>query len=290
MLFTRRKRLKELAEAEARGESFWSARFETPARWKLLHAFNDACPSHMREPYAETARALILREEGLPFLSKSTMNPLEDLLTFLLNCDDKLVPTVIEAIAGVFSRFPYGIHGVIGATGPVDSEGFASVVNMILREHRISYELVDGQMIPFASKELHTEIVAPTLRLLSGRSGWEKVESAYQDALAELSDGKPTDAITDVGTALQEALLVLGCKGNALGPLIKSARNGGLLAPHDSAMTEAVERLMNWVSADRSESGDGHRVVAVTTDDAWLMVHVVGALILRLAGSPRGKR
>jgi hypothetical protein len=290
MLYARRKRLKDLAEAEARGKSLWSAHFDEQARWKLVHAFRDACPEHMRETYAETARALILRDEGLPYLIDGNLNHQADLLDFLLKCEDELAPSAIEAIAKVFSSYPYGVPGVMGVIGPVNSEGFAQSVNTILREHRIGYELVDHEMIPVASKELHTEVVAPTLRLLSGRSGWDKVESAYQDALAELSDGKPADAITDAGTALQEALVLLGCKGNALGPLIKSARNNGLFAAHDSAMTQAIEGLMNWVSADRSESGDGHHVVAVTIDDAWLAVHVVGALILRLAGSPRGQR
>lgn len=53
----------------------------------------------------------------------------------------------------------------------------------MLTEHRISYELVDGQMMEFKSKELHQDVVVPTLRLLSGRLGWEKVEAAYQNAL-----------------------------------------------------------------------------------------------------------
>ena len=59
-------------------------------------------------------------------------------------------------------------------------------------------------------------MVGPTLRLLAGRPGWEAVETAYQKALEEISDGEADDAITDAGTALQEALVLLGCEGNAL--------------------------------------------------------------------------
>jgi hypothetical protein len=89
-------------------------------------------------------------------------------------------------------------------------------------------------MVAFQSKELHESVVSPTLQLLSGREGWEGVEKSYQDALRELSEGHPEDAITDAGTALQEAFNVLGCSGYALGPLVKSARLKGLLGPHDS--------------------------------------------------------
>jgi hypothetical protein len=158
----------------------------------------------------------------------------------------------------------------------------------VLREHRISFELIEGEMVPLASQELHAEAVAPTLRLLSGRGGWEKVEAAYQDALRELADGKPADAITDAATALQEALVALGCKGNALGSLAKSARGKGLLAPHDVPMIDMVEKLIDWVSADRSAKGDAHQATQPSLEDGWLMVHIVGALILRLAGPRRG--
>jgi hypothetical protein len=142
-------------------------------------------------------------------------------------------------------------------------------------------------MVPFASKELHTEIVVPTMHLLSGRVGWEKVESAYQDALGEIADGKPADAITDAGTALQEAFVTLGCEGNTLGVLAKSARRKGLFAPHDALMAEALHKLVDWVSADRSEKGDVHQAGEPSVEDAWLTVHIVGAVILRLVGPPR---
>jgi hypothetical protein len=168
-----------------------------------------------------------------------------------------------------------------------DHEHFWNTVNIVLREHRISFELVGDTMVPFASKELHFEIVVPTMRLLSGRIGWEKVESAYQDALGEIADGKPADAITDAGTALQEALVTLACEGNTLGVLAESARSRGLFAPHDTLMTDMLHKLVDWVSADRSEKGDVHQAREPSVEDAWLTVHIVGALILRLVGPSR---
>jgi hypothetical protein len=43
-----------------------------------------------------------------------------------------------------------------------------------------------------------------------------------------------------------------------------------------------VQLTRGLVSADRSERGDAHLVKESDSDDAWLVVHVVGALILRL--------
>jgi hypothetical protein len=133
-------------------------------------------------------------------------------------------------------------------------------------------------------------VVVPTLRLLAGRVDYAAVEIAYRNALEEISGGKPDDAITDAATALQEMLELLGCEGNALGPLIRDARRKGVLAPHDQTLGDAIAKIGDWVSADRSEMGDGHRgASAATRDDAWLIVHIVGALVLRLASPPRGK-
>ena len=166
---------------------------------------------------------------------------------------------------------------------------FASRVNQILREERVAFELIEGQMVDLESEELHAAVVAPTLRLLSGRADFEGVERTYQKAIMELAASHADDAITDAGTALQETLTVLGCSGNSLGPLITDARKRGLLAPHDAKLDQSISNIMVWVSADRSELGEAHHVSDATVEDAWLIVHIVGALILRLAsGPPRG--
>jgi hypothetical protein len=149
---------------------------------------------------------------------------LADLIAFHHVGDDALLPSMIEAIVQAFE-----ITGIeVGhPAAQADVNKYREQVNTVLREHRISYELVGTEMVPFASKELHAAVVEPALRLLSSRSGWEKVEQAYQAALGELAEGNPADAITDAGTALQEALTLLGCTGNSLGPLVRSARSRG---------------------------------------------------------------
>jgi hypothetical protein len=131
---------------------------------------------------------------------------------------------------------------------------------------------------------MHATVVEPVLALAQGEPKLAAVEHAYQDALSELKpDGDPSDAVTDAGTALQEMLVAVGARGNALGPLLTDARKRELLAPYDSKLAEAIEGLGDWVSADRSERGDAHHVRDASRDDAWLAVRVAGALILRLA-------
>lgn len=276
MLHSRRKRLADLASREAAGESFWTEQFDERARTRIVHAFSDAVGDW--RGYYTYARDAIIRDEGIFFLVSPRLTPDQDLIQYVMVGEDEMIPTVIEAMSAACSG-PVNMQ-----TGGWDrAASFDLTVKIILREHRLSYDLIDGLMIPFSTREIHESVIAPSLKLLAGRPDLEKVESAYHDALEEIVRGNAANAITDAGTALQEALTALGCTGNSLGPLIKSARESGLLAPHDSPMVGAVDKIMNWVSADRSERGDAHEVTSATIDDAWFTVHIVGAIVLRLS-------
>ena len=128
---------------------------------------------------------------------------------------------------------------------------------------------------------MHQSVVSPTLTLLGGNERLARVEKAYRDALDQIHEGNPENSITDAGTALQEALQALGCKGNSLKPLAKAAQQKGILTGHDM-------KLINWVESDRSNTGDTHNASPASVEDAWLTVHIVGAIILRIThNTPR---
>ena len=44
---------------------------------------------------------------------------------------------------------------------------------------------------------------------------------------------------------------------------------------------------MHWVAADRSETGESHLTSDASRDDAWLIVHIVGDFIMRLASAEK---
>lgn len=267
MLYNRREKIRRLEEAEADGESFWSLEISVPCRLRLLHAMKLFSADFTND--SGDARRLIVIEDGLDRLAGEYLAH-EDVDRFIRVGTTGDVATLIEAMdwALQHSRNFQSRERVLG---------YRDMVNVILREDRVSFEFVEGQIIPMSSQELHTVVVEPTLRLLSHRAGWDEVESAYQEALEELSGGKPDDAITDAARALEATLQKLGCGGNTLGALRTSAISKGLLAAYDG-------KIIDWVSADRGNIGDAHTGPSVSTDDAWLIVHVVGALILRLAG------
>ncbi|WP_445156032.1 hypothetical protein ACTWLI_07660 [Arthrobacter sp. Hor0625] len=269
-----------MVEQEAQGVDLWTDQFDDKFRTKVLHALDDVGGYYRSGPIAAEARRLILRDEGLFHLASNRYTDIDDFRVYVQTCPDEDMPTCIEAIYVAFNNLKDGQSW----NSP---EEFAELCRTALREHRISFDFVADQMVEFSSMEMHDAVVSPVLTLLSGRSDFDSAELAYRDALDEIADGKPGDAITDAGTALQETLTALGCEGNALGPLIKSAKNKGIIAAHDLPMIDALDKVMNWVSADRSTYGDAHAATTSTVEDAWFIVHITGAVILRLSQGGR---
>ena len=263
MLHFQRKRQKEFAEREAAGENLCTTSIRLPVAMRICIAWQElssrgACAIHAREAFRH-----LLRESGTDLThSVAGLNDVDMFMNALTI--PQFGPSLIEAFIGSMQRQGW------------KPEALVTALNTILAQERVAFEFIGDEMVEFQSKELHSAVVAPTLRLLSGRPGWENVEAAYQNALKEIGQDA-SDAITDASTALQEAFAVRGCKGNALGPLADDAQKRGLLAPYD-------RKLIDWMSADRSGKGDAHNATPASRDDAWLAVHVVGALILRLAG------
>lgn len=266
VLRSQREREKLQAELEASGESLWTEEFDSRAVtrineiWRLVqeHIYNSTGSYQRSSEIATMLRInggwVVAEQVYAGALRPTSKQELEYSLDIL--------EAFIKAFADVFDA--------------IDDR-----VNEVLREHRIGFRIVEHEVVSRGSDELHVSLVAPALRLLIGRD-FVNAHDAYLDALKEITAGKPGDAITDAGTALQETLTALGCTGNALGPLIDDAVRRGILAPHD-------KKIADWVSADRSTTGDAHHHSAATVADAWLAVHVTGALIVRLADPDRAR-
>lgn len=163
-------------------------------------------------------------------------------------------------------------------------ESFRQEVNRIFQAHIVGFHLhQNSHLVPIVSHEMHTAVVEPTLYLLHSQPRFADAETAYQNALEQIRKRDPANAITDAGVALQEALTALGCEGKVLGDLLKSAHKIGLLKGKDTPLGEVVGRTVDWVAAMRNQ-GEAHKANPdVDMPDAWMVVHVVGALIIRLS-------
>lgn len=289
MLHARRRRLQDQAKREADGDFAWTGTFPIELRRKIGYAFIDDTSDANRNAVAKSATTRILRDEGwakLPYagdvldliLPRDALSTWDELNRYLGTCEDAMVPTVIEAL----------YRTLVATFHAGNVQRFLATVNDALAEHRVAFELIGDQMVEVESRELHTEVVAPVLALLAAGARFASAETAYRSALDEIARGSAGNAITDAGTALQEALAVLGCNGDNLGAQIASAKKKGLLGAHDAKLTRAIEATLDWASANRSQRGDAHHATDAERDDAWLMVHVVGALVLRLSRADQG--
>lgn len=267
-LWSRRERDKGNSEREAAGESLWVESFDGRAVTRLNEIWSQA-EAHFRSPYLDQVGPLAEQVATMLRAQGGWKVPDRIYSGALKASDEQVIDLTLDALEAFIK-----VYAEKGA----DTDSY---VNEVLREHRIGYRIVEHEVVFRGSDELHASVVAPALRLLIGRE-FVNAHDAYLDALKEITAGKSGDAITDAGTALQEALTALGCTGNALGPLIDDAVRRGILAPHD-------KKIADWVSADRSTTGDAHHHSAATVADAWLAVHVTGALIVRLADPDRAR-
>jgi len=273
VVYLERKRLAELHAAEAAGEDVWTEELSELVRRKMLILW-EHLPGQVL--YGSGIQSKVERTMLLEAAIRDS-GPIESVLQ---EGPVDLVLSYLDAIAMALreSRWP--------SSGDRPFREWCAGIAKIFEAHRLKFKFVDGQVVPLGSEVMHAQVVEPTLVLLHGKPEFVNAEKSFRDALEELTSGKPDDAITDAGTALQEALTAVGCKGNTLGDLIKNAKNNGWFGPRDSLLADSIAKIHNWVAAERND-GEAHRVSDVTKDDAWFVVHVVGAAIVRLAAGPR---
>ena len=259
-----RKRRDQAAALEAEGQRLWVDEVPRQARVKIATQWEGMAregPFPFNEDQTHVAE-ILRREEGRDVR--------------------KVTPEQFIASSGHYALDIIGALCLLFSIAPnfPGAKGWPDFVNNVLEDYRVAYRVVDDELVPIESDELHVEVTVPVLGLLVG-DRFGQANRAYGKALNEIPTD-PSDAITDAATALEETLVALGCKGNSLGDLIKDARKTGLLAAHDAKLEAGIFKFLDWASADRSQSGDGHRVSDASRADAWLMVHIVGALIIRL--------
>lgn len=290
-LFAERRRLKAQAEDLASGKTTLTDQLSPEARNKLhyawIHLTNHRAFYQSYDQLESYIAHRTLEDNAFPLkpdmMAPQNRTATNDQLLSLIEVEHDVLSVV--AADPSFGNAPYpGLSAEWIAVVEAAPESFRTRVNKILEDHTVKFYLQqNSELAPVDSQEMHNEVVAPTLHLLHSQPQFAAAEAAYQKALAELRVRDAGDAITDAGVALQEVLTALGCEGNALGDLFKSARKTGLLKGKDTPLTEAIGRTGDWVAAMRNQ-GEAHKGnPEVDMPDAWMVVHVVGALIRRLS-------
>lgn len=148
-----------------------------------------------------------------------------------------------------------------------------------------------GEVVLSEHAGTHAEVEGPSLEALH-RAGWTDVAGKMREALREISEGNPGDAVTDVGTGLQIAFAHAGYRGKTLGDQIKAARDtkatdGGGFAGVHTKLGVAAFGLSEWMSTVRNIGSDAHHGPEVTRPEAELTVRMGLALAVWLADNSR---
>ena len=272
-LWMERQRLRERDEREGAGEHLWTEDIPREARVKVSALWNVLQDAHHDERLRRWLKVHLQVQVGLVAPPLSTPY---DLQARPASTDEVL--TVLESLYEFWDT-----EGGRTSKNRKWSEVWEGTINEIFNSHSVAFKMVDGQFLPYTDDAVYQATVEPALRLLISKK-FDGAQQAFRNALKEIQHGEPADAITDAGTALQETLAALGVEGKQLGDQLKEAKKSGLLAGRDQPLLDGIDGFMRWVASERNQNGDAHAVTDANLDDAWLAVHVVGALILRLSG------
>jgi hypothetical protein len=191
----------------------------------------------------------------------------------LIQGDAAVALDVIGAWADAYARLP-------GTRWLQDAEqAFLADVDRALRGSAFA---VSGREI-VRRDELGAAVLVdePLAALLAHDPALRAVDAKLQEALRELEQGRPADAVTDAGTALQMLFEHLGYSGKQLGEQIAAARKGGWLNGVNAPLAEALDAVARWVASIRNQRGDAHHGPDPDPRDADLVVRMVGLLLLR---------
>ena len=298
-LYSERLRRQAMDERAAAGDPFSTTSLDKPVRVKLYAAWRDHTAAIWWHPEAsetfgnvESVFSAQVSNMIETSLGESDVRP-RKIVSYGFqewSLSDAVVLFVLEAEHRVLrAEFEHALKAAANdITNPVDEdtspEAFRRRVNDIFDAHGVAFALTaTSEIISRNSEVLHHNVITPTLNLLHDRPEFAVAEGTYLKALDEIRKGDGGDAITDAGTALQDALTALGYPGNTLGEQMKAVKHSGILTGPDSPLSAAVLKIGDWI-ASRRNHGEAHKGGATATlEDAWFIVHTVGALIVYLA-------
>lgn len=136
----------------------------------------------------------------------------------------------------------------------------------------LGWRLVDGYPVEVNGQDSPAELP----------DTWVEVDRGLRDADREIRATHYADAVTDLGTALQRALLIAGVDGNSLGDQIGVARRQGLFSQEHTKLGTALEELVRWVASIRNQRSDSHPGPGARESEAVLVAAVVRGVCVYL--------
>lgn len=276
LFYSERLRQIDLIAKEATGQTFWSPDLKIETRNKIIYAVNNLC----NNPFSvkNRIRYTLISNYGKAFLQDPN---LEGYIDYDLSLQKGDVNRVLDMIEATYFELEQSSIVNVGEAIYGAQRKFEVAINEIFQLDRNSYIFREGQIHKLSEQFSFENIIFPTMNLLNLKSDFLEVNNKFKEALEEIARNKPADAITDAGTTLQIYLNIKGFPGKVLSEQINVFKQSKVVSGVDLRLLNALIDCMNWISGIRNQKGDAHPGENVQLEDAWFVLRILGALILR---------
>ncbi|PKL14785.1 MAG: hypothetical protein CVV52_00335 [Spirochaetae bacterium HGW-Spirochaetae-8] len=225
-------------------------------------------------------------------------NRQDDICNFMLNVKESdLFLSVVE----VFFRVISGINVSSIPPGwfqnhqlPADA---IEELNIRFQRANLGYEFIDNLIISIDSKEVHKEIVKPSLTLLSSEDIYSGADDEYRTAFTFYKEGEYEQVLSECNKALESCLVAIIKKHNwkapgkpTTGNLIPVCKENKLFPSYTADYLGILTGLLKGVSAIRGQSaghGQGTEIREITKEVASYALHLSATNIIFLIESER---
>lgn len=220
-------------------------------------------------------------------------NPRNDLGNFMLKVDDTyLFISVVEVCFRLIRQLNYDNTPSLWFNEHQTPTDAIEELNIRFQRANLGYEFVDGLVVRINSKEIHKEIVKPSLSLLSSEKIYKGADAEYRAAFNFYKEGKYEQVLGECNKALESCLIAI-CKKRewkfpskpTTGNLIPVCKENNLFPPYSSDYLGILSGLLKGVSVIRGQSaahGQGTEVRQITKEVASYALHLTATNIVFL--------
>jgi len=238
----------------------------------------------------------ICREKGVECLRLNGINPMEDCISYLKSEENvDLWLDIVEISFWLLSENPdiYSAHqshsfGIFQSADEALDE-----LNERFRLAAFGYRFESGRIIRIDSEFVHSEIVKPSLLLLSDQR-FKTAQDEYLAAHEHYRSGRNTEAVTNANSAFESTMKIIcdirGWKyqGDRATDLIKTIRARGLLPDYlNASFDQLIAAMKSGLPTVRNKAGGHGKGNAPETPQhiAAYALHLAAANIVLLVES-----
>ena len=173
-------------------------------------------------------------------------------------------------------------------------------INLRMKAIGLGYEFLNGFLIRINSKEVHNEIIKPSLSLLSSDPIYKGSDDEYREAFSFYKGAKYEQVLTECNKAIESCLVAIIEKRGwglpsklTMGPLVSKCKSKGLFKSYTENHLNNIPSMVGSVSRIRDEDsghGKGTKEREIPKELASYVLHLTATNIIFLIESERAMK